>query len=254
MAAFQTLTVTTDGPIGQLLLNQPERLNPLSTQCLNELVEAAHWFDQQSQVRAVTISGAGRAFCAGADLATFESGPLPRASADAGRQMAEAIEQMSAVTVAAVHGHCVGGGLVLAAACDLRIAAASTQFSIPEVDLGIPLAWGGIPRLVREIGPAATRDLVLSCRRFGAAEARDLGLINRVVTDGDHEVEATALARALAAKAPLAVQATLAAVGAAAESLVSTASAWSDADALISALHDPDGRAARRAYLEARGR
>ncbi len=254
MTTFQTLTVATQGPIGQLQLNQPDRLNPLSTQCLNELVEAADWFNQQDTIRAVTVSGAGRAFCAGADLATFQGGSLPRSAADAGRRMAEAIESMTAVTIAAIHGHCVGGGVVLAAACDLRVAAESTRFSIPEVDLGIPLAWGGIQRLVREIGPAPTRDLVLTCRPFSAAEAHALGLLNRVVPDGEHESEATALATALAKKSPFTLQATLQAVDAAAESLVSTLTAWSDADSLTTALHDEESQVARQAYLNARGR
>jgi len=254
MTTFQTLTVTTEGPVGQLELNQPDHLNPLSTRCLEELVDAAHWFDDNKEVRTVVVSGAGRAFCAGADLSTFQGGALPRSAADAGRLMAEAIEAMNAVTIAAIHGHCVGGGVVLAAACDLRIAAETTRFSIPEVDLGIPLAWGGIPRLVREIGPAPTRDLVLSCRPFTAAEAHNFGFVNRVVADGSHRTDAIALAQALAEKAPMAVRATLTAVNAAAESLVSTRTAWSDADSLMSALHDPDGHAARQAYLERRGR
>ena len=126
------------------------------------------------------MRGNGRAFTAGADLAAFtDGGGVDRAGTDAGRVMAEAITAMQAVTVAAIHGHCVGGGVVLAATCDLRVAAEDVRFVIPEVDLGIPLAWGGIPRLVREVGPAATRDLVMTCRPFGAAEAQALGFVNR---------------------------------------------------------------------------
>ena len=94
-------------------------------------------------------------FSAGFDLREFNNPNQDgRNGAALGKQMADAIENMKAVAVAAVHGHCVGGGVVLVAACDLRVAATNTIFSIPEVDLGIPLAWGGIPRLVREIGPA----------------------------------------------------------------------------------------------------
>ena len=186
MANFKTLAVSVDDTIGHIQLNRPAQLNPLSTICLRELVAAADWFDTRDEVRVVIVHGAGRAFSAGADLASFgdPAGTLPRDAADAGREMAEAIEAMQAVTIAAVHGHCVGGGVVLAAACDLRIAAESTRFSIPEVDLGIPLAWGGIQRLVREIGPAATRELVLTCRPFSAAEAKALGMLNTVAADG----------------------------------------------------------------------
>jgi enoyl-CoA hydratase/carnithine racemase len=94
---------------------------------------------------------------AGADLSTFAGGPAEREDRDQGRRMAKAIEEMRAVTIAKMHGWCVGGGLVLAAVCDLRIAAESARFSIPEVDIGIPLAWGAIPRLVREIGRRSRR-------------------------------------------------------------------------------------------------
>lgn len=254
--SFETLSVTTDGPIGRIELDRPAQLNPLSTACLRELVDAAAWLDADDDIRVVIVHGAGRAFSAGADLSSF-GGPaetLPRAAADAGRLMAEAIEGMQAVTIAAIHGHCVGGGVVLAAACDLRVADETTRFSIPEVDLGIPLAWGGIQRLVREIGPAATRELVLTCRPFTAAEAHALGMVNTVADEGTHLAAAEGLAATLVTKSKLTVRATLRAVDAAAEALVSTGTAWSDADALVNALHDPESRAVGQAYLASRGR
>src|SRR5205807_10471691 len=131
---------------------------------------------------------------------------------DAGRQMAEAIESMRAVTIARVHGHCVGGAVVLVAACDLRVAAATTRFSIPEVDLGIPLAWGGIPRLVREIGPAVTKALVMTCRPFDAAEAHAIGFVNHVAAV--HELAATVVSvvDALVSKSALVLEQTKQAV------------------------------------------
>jgi enoyl-CoA hydratase/carnithine racemase len=159
---FETLLVDVDGAVGQLTLNQPAKLNPLSTTMLTELAAAARWFDDQAEVKVIVVRRAGRAFSAGADLSTFD-GPQersPREAADRGREMAEALESMRALSIAAIQGWCVGGGLVLAAACDLRVAAEDARFSIPEVDLRIPLAWGGIPRLVREIGPALTKELV----------------------------------------------------------------------------------------------
>ncbi len=257
MSDFETLAVSVDEYVGRIRLNRPESLNPLSTTCLEELIAAAAWFDAQPDVKVVIVHGAGRAFSAGADLASFDSGGdtgLSRHAADAGRRMAEAIEGMQAVTIAAIHGHCVGGGVVLAAACDLRVAAASTRFAIPEVDLGIPLAWGGIQRLVREIGPAATRELVMTCRPFTAQEAHVRGMVNTVAADDTYLDEAEALAANLAAKSSLTLRATLQAVDAAAEELVSTATAWSDADALVNALHDPESREVARAYLKSRGR
>jgi enoyl-CoA hydratase/carnithine racemase len=156
---------------------------------------------------------------------------------------------MRAVTIASIHGHCVGGGVVLAAACDLRLAARGTRFSIPEVDLGIPLAWGGIPRLVREIGPAMTKELVLSCRPFSAEEGLRLGFINRVVAEQELDQAVAELARELTAKSALTLAATKLAVNAAAEQLVSTSGAWSDADSLLGALADAESREASRAYI-----
>ena len=161
---------------------------------------------------------------------------------------------MRAVTIAAVHGHCIGGAILLAAACDLRIADAEARFSIPEVDLGIPLAWSGIPRLVREIGPAATKDFVLTCRPFGALEAQAAGLITRVVAVGDLEREAEELAAAMARRSEYAVTAVLEAVDACAEEMAASGRSASDADQLVYALHDPASREARARYLRARGR
>jgi enoyl-CoA hydratase/carnithine racemase len=143
---------------------------------------------------------------------------------------------------------------VLAGACDLRVAADDTVFSIPEVDLGIPLAWGGIPRLVREIGPALTRELVLTCRPFDAEEARSIGFVNRVVPRADLEAHVDELAEQLARKAPRVVAATKRQVHQALEQMASTTGAWVDATVLGGALTDPEARDAARAYLEARRR
>ena len=177
---FDYLEVACDGRRATLTLNRPERLNALSAAVMAEVVAAADWFDHQPDLRVVVVAGAGRAFCAGFDIDTFAetAGPPPaggRTAADAGRIMADALEAMAPVAVARLHGHVVGGGVVLAAACDLRVASDATIFSIPEADLGIPLAWGGIPRLVREIGPALTKELVMTCRPFDAAEAAAAG-------------------------------------------------------------------------------
>jgi enoyl-CoA hydratase/carnithine racemase len=252
-----TVAIELDGPVGRVWLDRPDKLNPLSTTTLEELAVAARWFDGRPETRVVVVGGRGRAFSAGADVASFgEPDPArsPRDAADAGRRMADAVEAMEAVTVARIHGHCVGGGVVLAASCDLRVAAAGTRFSIPEVDLGIPLAWGGIPRLVREVGPAVTKELVMTCRAFSAEEAQRLGLVNRVVAPDDLDVEVEELARSLAAKAAFPVRATKRHVDALTAAMVGTARSWNDADALLTALRDPDCRAAGARYLEGLGR
>ncbi len=249
---FEGFAVSATGVRGDIVLNRPDRLNSLTTQTLLDLEAAARWFDSQRDVRVVVVRGEGRAFSSGADLSSFtddgRGDHTAHDAGDAGRRMADALEAMRAIAIAQVHGHCVGGGLVLAAACDLRYAAPGTRFSIPEIDLGIPLAWGGIPRLVREIGPALTKELVMTCRPFGADEAKAAGFLNDVV-DGDLTAHVDEIAAAIAAKPAYAVQTTKSATNAVTAGMVGTMGAWSDADALAAGLHDPEGQAAAAAYL-----
>lgn len=255
MTDFATLTVDIDGSIGRLTLDRPQQLNAVSRQMLDELVAAAAWFDAQRDVKVVVVAGAGRAFSAGFDLGDFSDPDPhvpPREAADKGRLVAEALTGMQAVTIAAVHGWCVGAGVVIVAACDLRVAADDARFSIPEVDLGIPLAWGGIPRLVRELGPAVTKELVLTCRPFSASEALALRFVNRVVPATDLAAATDALAQDLAAKSSFTLTTTKHAVNEANEALVPTTGAWADADLLVRAMHDPESREAGRAYLARR--
>lgn len=251
---FETLRAEADGSVGCLTLNRPEKLNPLSTQTLIEITAAARWFDDQRSVKVVIVGGAGRAFSAGADLGSFggRQEVSTREAADIGREMAEAVERMRALTIAAIQGWCVGGGLVLAAACDLRMASEDARFSIPEVDLGIPLAWGGIPRLVREIGPALTKELVLTCRPFDAAEAKAAGFLNRVVPEDALDASVRELADALAAKASHTLISTKRHVNAVTDQMVGTMRSWSDADGLVTAFSDEECGEARRAYLAGR--
>jgi len=252
-AEFTGFRVDAEGVRGNIVLSRPDRLNPLSTETLLDLETAARWFDARPDVRVVVVSGEGRAFSAGADLVSFTPGGMgdrpPHEAADAGRRMADALESMRAIGIARIHGHCVGGGLVLAAACDLRVASSDTRFSIPEIDLGIPLAWGGIPRLVREIGPALTKELVMTCRPFDADEAKAAGFLNRVVDLDDLDSAVEELADAIASRPAFAVQATKSATNAVTSQMVGTARAWADSQALMAGLHDPEGRQSAENYL-----
>lgn len=253
---FDTLELSIDGAIARLWLNRPDKLNPLSVDTLHELIDATAVLNRKASVRVVVLGGHGGSFSAGADLAGF---PAPgeagaREAADAGRRAADAIEGLQAVSIARIQGWCVGGGLVLAAACDLRIAAADARFSIPEIDLGIPLAWGGIPRLVREIGPALTKELVMTCRPFDAAEAREAGFLNRSVDSDALEASVAELAKAIASRPAFAVQATKRHVNAITAAQVGIERSWADADSLLAGLIDPEGSAARQRYLAGRGR
>ena len=248
---FETLVAESEGAIGRITLNRPEKLNPLSIKTLEELAAAARFFDGKPEVKIVIVRGKGRAFSAGADLASMagQADRPAQEAADVGRQMADALEAMRALLIAEIQGWCVGGGVVLAAACDLRIAAEDARFSIPEVDLGIPLAWGGIPRLVREIGPAMAKELVLTCRPFDAAEAKAAGFINRVVPAEELSSTVEELAESLAQKASLTILATKRHVNAVTDQMVGTMRSWADADGLAVALQDEECATARRNYL-----
>ncbi|MBB32825.1 MAG: enoyl-CoA hydratase [Acidimicrobiaceae bacterium] len=250
--AFETLTVEIEEGIGRLTLNQPDKLNPLGTNTLQEIVEATGWFDERD-AHVVVISGEGRAFSSGFDLREFINGNPEGTNGPAvGKQMADAIENMRAVAIAAVHGHCVGGGVVLVGACDLRVAATNTVFSIPEVDLGIPLAWGGIPRLVREIGPAMTRELVMTCRPFNAEEAKSIGFVNRVVASEDLEEETLKLAKAIKKRPQSVIQTTKKQVQSAAEDLASTQKEWVGEILISVAGLDQEAKESAQKYLRKR--
>src|SRR3954452_17820069 len=254
---LETLRAEADGAIGRLVLDRPAKLNAMSRQMLAELVAAARWFDEIPDVKVVVVRGEGRAFTGGADIVAMgpsdDGDGTGREATDLGRRMADAIGDMRALAIAAIHGHCVGGGVVLATACDLRIAAEGTRFSIPEVELGVPLTWSGIPRLVRELGPALTKELVLLCRPFDASEAHAMRFVNRVVPLDDLQDEATRWAEKLASQPAYALTLTKRHVNAVAEEAGSTAHSFREAETLLEALRDEESLAAMAAYLRRRG-
>lgn len=245
--ALETIVVTLDGAIGTITLHRPERHNAMNRQLLEELVAAATWLDDQPELKVVLVRGDGPSFSAGFDLKQQDD-PEAGNSAALGLAMATAVRKLQALTVAAVHGHCVGGGVVLAAACDLRIAAASVAFRIPEIDLGIPLFWDGIPLLVRELGPALTKDLVLTCRPMGAQEAKTVGFVNRVAPDAELRAVAQALVIELSAKPRHGILTTKQQVDEAA-----LGGGWGDgvvdAARMAAAFADPESSLAARDYM-----
>ncbi len=252
--AYATITATIEDGIGRLVLNQPKKLNPLGTNTLRDIIDATTWFNNEN-ASVVIICGKGRAFTSGFDLREFSNKEATgRDGAALGREMADAVDRMKPVTIASLHGHCIGGGVVLASACDLRIASEETIFSIPEVDLGIPLAWGGIPRLVREIGPAMTKELVMTCRPFDAKEAKSLGFLNRVVTHDDLENQTRKMAEAIQQRSQTVVETTKNQIRSAAENLVSTKDEWVGELLIAVANKDTAAKAAAQEYLNKRGK
>lgn len=216
---WQTLETERDGAILRVWLARPARRNALDTTALEEIAALFTQLDRDFATRVVVLGGRGLSFCAGADLRDppgraqmrAESGASERArrhAAQVGLRAARAIEECEALTIARLHGHAIGGGVVLALACDFRIAAEDTVFAVPEVDLGIPLTWGAVPRLAHEIGAARAREAILLCERFDARRAEAWGVVHRAVPAAELDAMVDDWARRLAAKPEIAVHMT----------------------------------------------
>jgi enoyl-CoA hydratase/carnithine racemase len=197
-----------DGAIATVVLNNPDKLNSLSFGMWMRLGEVMRELEADDSVRCIVLRGAGdAAFAAGADISEFER---MRANAKVARDYGNAIEgAMRAVnqcrhpTVAMIHGVCVGGGLEVASQCDLRICGVSGRFGIPINKLGLVVGYGEMSALIGLVGRATALEILLEGRVFGADEAKQKGLVNRVVADDRVAEEALAAAARIAAGAPL---------------------------------------------------
>jgi len=197
-----------EGDIATVTLNNPERLNALNLAMWKRLGEVMRELDRDKALRCVVVRGAGgQAFAAGADISEFEK---TRNNSRVARKYGEQLETtMGAIggcrhpIVAMIHGACVGGGMEIISQCDLRICGTSSRFGIPINKLGLVVGYGEMAGLVELIGRAAAMEILLEGRILNAAEAKDMGLVNRVVADDKVEEEAMAAARRIAAGAPL---------------------------------------------------
>lgn len=208
------VSVERDGPIVTLWLDRPERRNALDTQALETLIARLADLQRDFELKVLVLRGRGADFCSGADrtsppgVSAGMRGRERRFASQLGRRAAHALEELELVTIARVHGHALGGGCVLALACDFRIADDTAVFALPEVDLGLPLTWGALPRLAHEIGAARAREMVLMCDSIDARVAREWGLVHRVVPSSDLDAEVEHWARRIAAKPEMAVHMT----------------------------------------------
>jgi enoyl-CoA hydratase/3-hydroxyacyl-CoA dehydrogenase len=198
------------GHVATVTLDRPERRNSLSDAMLTALAAAFTELRDDATTRVVVVTGAPPVFSAGAD-ARLRSGMPPEerrrvflASRSGFRRLFERVttllENLEQATIAMINGHAVGGGVGLTLACDFRWAAAEAELWIPEVDLGVPLGVGSTTRLVRLVGPARAKEIIMEGRRYPAAEAQALGLVHRVVPAADLEKAVRRYAAALAAK------------------------------------------------------
>lgn len=199
---FEYLRYEVEEGVGIITVDRPAALNALNNEVMLELSIAFEMAEADLQVRALILTGAGRAFVAGADIANLQrlgDAFAGREASLAGQDLANTLAALPIPTIAAINGYALGGGLELALAADLRVAATGARLGLPEVGLGLIPGYGGTQRLPRLIGQGRALDLILTGRHVPAEEALALGLVNRVVDDalaGAKELAAQAIRNA----------------------------------------------------------
>lgn len=219
--SYQTLLVELSDHIAHVRLNRPDKANAMNELFWDEFRDAMEWVDSTPAARVAIVSGEGKHFTAGIDLAML-MGLEPDSEACPGREREtlrrnilrlqdsfNAIERCRVPVIAAIHGACIGGGVDLITACDMRYASRDARFSIREIDVGMTADVGTLQRLPRLIPEGMARELAYTGREFDATEACELGLVNRVYEDADNLLsEVREIAAQIAAKSPLSIRGT----------------------------------------------
>lgn len=207
------------GPQGRIAVvrfDRGDNVNALSQQAMRELRDVPRDFEDDLETTAVILTGSARAFSAGFDLKDPEGRQRDELSVGEriqrqrlGPKMCRAWQDMDQVTIAAIEGHCVGGGAALVVALDFRTCGKSAHFRIPEVELGMNMSWGSIPRMLALMGPARTKQaVILASDRITSAEALEWGLVENVVEDGRALAASMAFAERIARQPPIPVRMT----------------------------------------------
>lgn len=207
--AFDTLTFEIrNHAVGLLILNRPGMLNALNRRTFAELTELFAEIETRRPIRALVLTGTGKAFAAGADLAEIQDDGIEEnmAYAALGQGVLDRLEALPIPTVAAVNGYALGGGCELSLACDIRVASRNAAFGQPEVKLGVIPCFGGTQRLPRQIGPGRAKELIFSGRMVKADEALKIGLAEYVVADAELLDTSLELARAMSQHSPTGVR------------------------------------------------
>jgi enoyl-CoA hydratase/carnithine racemase len=187
----ESVIIEQEGPIAVVRMNRPARRNALSIEFMRTLTRTAEALRDEVATDVVLLTGGGGSFSAGADLKDEERWSIASKSlvdqreiAQTGYRMARAWEELPQITIAAIEGYAIGGGLALALACDWRVLAEDAFISLPEIGLGIPLTWGTLPRLIALGGPARAKRLTILCERIGAQDALQMGFVDYVAARG----------------------------------------------------------------------
>jgi enoyl-CoA hydratase len=250
------LQTSSEAGIVTVRVNRPARRNVLSIELMEELTKTAHELQDVPDLRAVILAANGPHFSAGVDLKdprrwNQEGAPLGarRALAYIGERMCQAWEDIQAMTLCAIEGHCIGGGAALAICTDFRVVGATAYLQFPEVSIGLPLSWGALPRLVRMLGPVKAKHAIILCERFVGTQAVDFGLADAVAPDG-HAYERTwDLARRIAELPEVSVKMSKEAINVTSNALNRLASVMVR-DQVALAAHSPEAVAARAKFAQ----
>lgn len=239
-------------------INRPEVRNVLSIDLMNRLTEVARKLQEAPAVRAVILTANGNNFTAGADLKDPRRWDLEKAGLAeqrgfpyVGERMCQAWEDIPAMTICAIEGHCIGGGTALAVCTDFRVIAESGYLQLPEIALGIPLSWGALPRLVRLLGPAKAKRAIILCEKMIGREAVDFGIADFVAPDGQAYAQARSLAGRIAELPDTSVKMSKEAVNVTANALNRLAS-FMARDQLALAARSEEAVAARQKFAAGR--
>ncbi|MEM6857406.1 MAG: enoyl-CoA hydratase/isomerase family protein [Pseudomonadota bacterium] len=251
------VSIVREERIARVTFDRGDGLNALSIALMQDLKRAAEALREASDISAIVLSG-GQVFSAGADLADPELAARDtmglvehRNALRLGPDMCDAWARLEAITIVAIEGFCIGGGLALAASCDHRVIAQAAHFRLPEVPLGMNMSWRSVPRLVALIGPSRAKELIALGRKVEAGEALNWGLADRVTPAGEAEAQALALAEQYAALPPLATRMAKEAIDVSAQPL-GHATSFMDRDQFLLARGSADHREAVSAFLEKR--
>ena len=206
---YEVLNVAIDGRVGHVEIDRPHRMNTISGEVLDELADAIDRLDADDDVRAILLSGAGdRAFSAGADVQSMAAGgadPIHAVELSRqGQQTFGKLEESDKPVIAAIDGYCLGGGMELATAADMRIASERSELGQPELDLGLLPGWGGTQRLARIVGEGRAKEIILTADRYDAETMADYDFVNEVVPGDELDERAQELAEQLAGGPPIA--------------------------------------------------
>jgi len=248
------LVIEREQRVAIVRMHRPQRRNAMSLAYIRELTHTAETLRDDGEIDVVLLTGGPRWFSAGADLKDDERWSIGSKSLDeqreigqTGYRMARAWEELPQITIAAIEGYALGGGLALALACDWRVLAEDAFVGVPEIGLGIPLTWGTLPRLIALAGPARAKRLTILCEQISATEALQMGLVDYVVAAGGTLAQARNIAARVLEMPRAAVRMSKETINATAYALAHLAS-HAGADQFTLAAASPEAAGARERF------